>query len=317
VSTTYVAYPFVDQGVPMTAGTGPGAYATSFLAREATSFLRGASRDRPWFLVFAPTAPHEPWSPAPGDAGTFADVPIVMPDERAMNDVRGKPAWIRALPPIGANVARSLRDLRRRMLETLAEVDRSIRSLVDEVEARGELGRTLIVVLSDNGFAFGEHRWVGKRCPYEPCVRTPLVVRSPWADADAIETPVSNVDIAPTILDLAGLPVAGVEPDGISLRPSIDGRIAGALERDAVLIEWAGDADVPPWRGVRTDAFSYLEHADGTVELYDLAGLLGPADPLQLRNRASDPTYAEVRRTLAAALDGLVRNAPLSASPRR
>ena len=102
VSTTYAGYPFVDQGVPMTAGAGPGAYATTFLADEGLSFLRGASRDRPWFLVFAPTAPHEPWTPAPQDAGTFSDVPIVMSDRRAMNDVRGKPSWIRSQPPIDA-----------------------------------------------------------------------------------------------------------------------------------------------------------------------------------------------------------------------
>lgn len=315
VSTTYLGYPFVDQGVPMTAGTGAEAYATSFLAGEAMSFLRGASGDRPWFLVFAPTAPHEPWTPAPRDAGTFADEQIAMPDERTMNDVRGKPGWIRALPPIDADVARSLRDLRRRMLETLAEVDRSMRSLVAEVEARGELDRTLIVYLSDNGFSFGEHRWVGKRCPYESCVRTPLVVRSPWGDAGVVTVPVSNVDLAPTVLDLAGLDVGATDPDGLSLRPVIDDRVAGALERDAVLIEWAGDAEVPPWRGVRTETFSYLEHADGTVELYDLTGLIGPADPRQLRNRASDPAYAAVRRTLASTLRELERDTPDPASP--
>lgn len=310
VSTTYAGYPFVDQGVPMTAGTAPDAYATSFLADAAMSFLRGASLDRPWFLVFAPTAPHEPWTPAPQDAGTFTDVPFVTPDGRPMNDVRGKPAWIRELPPIDANAARSLRDLRRRMLETLAEVDRSLRSLVSEVDARGELGRTLIVFLSDNGFSFGEHRWIGKRCPYEPCVRTPMVVRSPWTEAAVVTTPVSNVDLAPTILDLAGLDVEAIAADGLSLRPTIDDRVPGSIDRDAVLIEWAGDGDVPAWRGVHTAAFSYLEHSDGTIELYDIAGSLGPADPAQLRNRADDPAYAAVRTMLAASLYELLRDAP-------
>ena len=199
--------------------------------------------------------------------------------------------------------------------KTLAEVDRSIRSLVGEIAARGELDRTLIVFLSDNGFSFGEHRWVGKRCPYEPCVRTPLVVRSPWADAGVVTAPASNADLAPTILDLAGLGAAAIDPDGVSLRPAIDDRVTGTLAREAVLIEWMGDAEVPPWHGVRTEAFSYLEHADGTIELYDHTGLLAAADPGQIRNRAGDPAYAEVREALAATLDELAGGSPIPAPP--
>jgi N-acetylglucosamine-6-sulfatase len=315
VSTTYEGYPFIDQGVPLTAGTGDGAYATSMLAGEAASFLRGASRALPWFLVFAPSAPHEPWTPAREDVGSFDGVAITTRDDRAMNDVSGAPDWVSALPPIDALAAARLRDERRSMLETLRGVDRAVRSLVAEVRARGELGDTLVIVLSDNGYSFGEHRWVGKRCPYEACVRIPLVVRSPWATAGEIETPVTNVDLAPTILDVAGLVTAAGESDGISLRPVLDEREGGSLGRAGVLIEWAGDAEVPAWRGVRTQDFSYLEHADGTIELFDLAGRLGAADPWELHNRADDPVYASVRRTLAASLAEMMGDEPRSAVP--
>jgi arylsulfatase A-like enzyme len=315
VSTTYVGYPYVDQGVPMTAGTTQSSYATSMLAAEATAFLRAASAERPWFLVFAPSAPHEPWTPAPQDAGTLGDAVVDMPGPRAMNDVRGKPGWIRALPEIDEGAASELEEHRRRMLESLTGVDRALRSLVGEIEARNELGRTIIVFLSDNGYSFGEHRWVGKRCPYDACVRTPLVVRSPWVDAGVVSTPVSNVDLAPTIMDLVDVtaPTAGV--NGRSLRPVLDDRAADDGDRRAVLIEWAGDDVVPAWRGVRTEAFSYLEHADGTIELYDLGGRLGHADPWELRNRASDPRYAAVRRALAASLDDLIAQEPVPAVP--
>lgn len=310
LSTTYAGYPFVDQGVPFTAGTSERAYATSLLADEASTFLRGASRELPWFLVYAPTAPHEPWTPAPQDAGSFAGVDVDAPSLRALNDVRGKPDWVRTLPAIEAAAADALVDERRSMLEALGAVDRALRSLVAAVRARGELERTIVMFLSDNGYSFGEHRWVGKRCPYDACVRTPLVVRSPWTVGRAVTTPVSNVDLAPTILDLAGLDVPG-QIDGRSLRPVLDDRIGAAPSRDAVLIEWAGDDEVPPWRGVRTEAFSYLEHTDGTVELYDLAGRLGPADPSELRNRADDPAYSAIRRELALTLEELVDGAPL------
>ena len=182
--------------------------------------------------------------------------------------------------------------------------------MIDEVLARGELGETVIVVLSDNGFSFGEHRWVGKRCPYSACVRTPLVVRSPWASAATVGTPVSNVDLAPTIVDLAGLATATPAFDGRSLRPMLDPGSSDALERDAVLVGWAGDGDVPPWHGVRTADFSYVEHADGSIELYDIGGALGPADPLELRNIADDPASAAVRSTLAATLRSMLAEEP-------
>jgi arylsulfatase A-like enzyme len=315
VTTTYERYPFVDQGVPLTAGTNGGAYATTMLAGEATSFLRGASGQAPWFLVFAPSAPHEPWTPEPQDVGAFDGVPIATAGERVMNDVDGAPDWVSALPAIDLVEAADLEQERRRMLETLLGVDRAIESLVAEVRARGELDDTLIIVIADNGFSFGAHRWVGKRCPYQACVRVPLVMRTPWAAPGEVEMPVTNVDLAPTILDVAGVEGGSSASDGLSLRPVLDDRMDTEIDRTAVLIEWAGDDDVPAWRGVRTEAFSYVEHADGTVELFDLAGALGTQDPWQLRNRADDPDYASVRRILATSLAALLEDDLRSAVP--
>ena len=312
VSTTYERYPFVDQGVPLIAGHTPGGYATTALADEAFAFLRGAAHEQPWFLMFAPTAPHDPSIPSLEDVGSFADEPIATPSERLLNDVQGKPAWVRSLPPIDPAMAASLDTRRRRMLETLTGVDRALGSLVAEVQARGELDRTLIVVVSDNGYSFGEHRWVGKRCPYNACVRMPFVVRSPWRGAGEISVPVSNVDLAPTIRDLVGayVEMPTVPTDGLSLRPLLDGRLDGVLVREGVLIEWTGDGDVPAWRGVRTQAFSYIEHADGSLELYDRAGVLSERDPDELRNVAHDPANDDVVRELAAMLVELAADLP-------
>jgi hypothetical protein len=89
----------------------------------------------------------------------------------------------------------------------------------------------------------------------------------------------------------------------------VDGTsFAGALLGGAwrppkgALIEWAGDRTVPPWQGVRTTDFAYIADADGTVELYDLTGVRGPADPLELQNRAGEPRYRGDVRRLAALL---------------
>jgi arylsulfatase A-like enzyme len=129
--------------------------------------------------------------------------------------------------------------------------------------------------------------------------------------------PVSNVDLAPTILDLTGLATGAERMDGRSLLPMLDDRVVDAFDRDSALIEWAGDAEVPSWRGLRTEDFSYVETSDGTIELYDLTGRLGPADPSELRNRAGDPRYRDVRRSLAASLDRLMAQTPVPALRRR
>ncbi len=314
-ATTYEGYPFVDQGVPLTAGTTDGAYATTMLTGEATSFLRGVSADAPWFLVFAPSAPHEPWTPAPQDFGTFDGVPIATAGEHVMNDVDDSPGWVTALPAIDAAMAEELDQQRRRMLETLRGVDRAIASLVTQVRLRGELDDTLIIMLSDNGFSFGEHRWVGKRCPYEACVRVPLVMRTPWSGPAQVDTPVTNVDLAPTILDVAGVDVHDGGFDGLSLRPIIDDEVDGGIDRAAVLIEWIGDDEVPSWRGVRTAEFSLIEHADGTIELFDLVGRWGAPDPHELHNQADDPAYAGTRATLTARLEALFAGDLRAAEP--
>jgi N-acetylglucosamine-6-sulfatase len=76
-------------------------------------------------------------------------------------------------------------------------VDGYLEALVDAVAARGELDRTVVVFLSDNGYAFGEHRWEGKLVPYDPSIRIPFAVRSPWTGGGTVSGLVSNLDVAP------------------------------------------------------------------------------------------------------------------------
>lgn len=313
LGTTYYGYHLIDQGVPKYVAESPQGYATTYLADEALSFLRAAPADEPWFLVYSPPAPHEPWLAAPGDRGTFTGQPVPSPSLREMNDVRGKPAWIRGLPPITTTGRALLLAQRRRARETLLEVDRAMQALTEQVQARGELDRTIIVFLTDNGFSFGEHRWTSKRCPYEPCVRTPLAIRSPWATHATVDDLVLNVDLAPTILDFVASSAAVAAPavDGLSLRPYLDRRSTDPPpDRQGVLLQYAGDDEVPAWVAVRTREFAYIRHSDGTLELYDLLGRFGEPDPGELRNRAEDVRFLPVVAELDALLESLVRAPP-------
>src|SRR4029453_11273662 len=91
---------------------------------------------------------------------------------------RGAPPWVATRPlPSAAQRTAWIED-QRRADETLLAVDDALRRLVDALGPR--IDRTVIFVLSDNGYSFGEHRWEGKRCPYDACVRIPLAIRSPW-----------------------------------------------------------------------------------------------------------------------------------------
>jgi arylsulfatase A-like enzyme len=209
-------------------------------------------------------------------------------------DVGDKPAWVRALPPLDEADRLRLREARRGAFETLLSVDEAVRSIVEAVEARGDLDRTAIAFVSDNGFAFGEHRWERKECPYDPCVRVPFLVRFPPAAHRVEDAPASTVDLAPTIAELAGLdPPATV--DGASLVSLLMGE--ARARRGPVFLEWAGDDSVPGWWQVRTPAAAYVELATGERELYDLR-----RDPDQLTNVVEDPAYAEVVDRLADAL---------------
>jgi arylsulfatase A-like enzyme len=307
-STTYSDFGLVDQGVALQTSDAAATYATDLLADNAVDFLRTAPDERPFLLYFATSAPHPPWTPPSRYAGAFSgeSLPVAPSvDERNVSD---KPAWVRKLRPVDASERAGFLADRRRASETLLAVDDAVERIVGQLAAGGELDRTVIFFLTDNGFSFGQHRIRGKRCPYEECIRTPFAVRVPGAEAQDVPGLISNVDLAPTIADLAGVR-PGQPVDGRSFAPALLGERWRAPP--GVFVEWVGDREVPAWQGVRTTDFAYIESADGTVELYDITGAIGAADPFELRSRSADPRYRGTVRRLAALLRTL-RSRPLS-----
>jgi arylsulfatase A-like enzyme len=307
VSTTYYDYGFVDQGVAMRVSDAPDSYATTFFADRAVEFIDEVPVDRPFFLYFAPSAPHAPFTPAPGDVGAFDDVRLPVPTSVHEADRSDKPRWVARKRPYTAPEVARLQDERRDQRETLLGMDDAVRRIVEALRARGELDRTVIVYLTDNGYAFGEHMIRGKRCPYEPCVHTPFAVRVPGLPAGTIDGLVSNVDLAPTLLDLAGAS-AGIDPDGVSFARALQGRRWRGPP--GVLLEYVGDAHLPGWWAIRTRDLVYIETADGTRELYDLTGRIGPPDPDQLDDRETWPRYRTAMGRLATLLDELRSHEP-------
>jgi arylsulfatase A-like enzyme len=293
-TSLYHDYTLIEQETPVRFDGAPEDYLTDVLADRAVEFVRAAPADRPFFLWFAPTAPHPPWVPAPRDVGAFAGLPIAEPPSVGEADVSDKPAWIRALPEIDSARRASLLEQHRESFETLLAVDDAIRAVVEALRARGDLDRTVILFLSDNGYAFGEHRWVAKRCAYDECTGVPFLVRYPPVAGRVEPALVSAVDLAPTIAQLAGV-TAPDAVDGTGLVPLLQGRRAGV---GPVYSEWVGDEVVPAWQQVRTSSFAYVELGTDERELYDLR-----ADPFELENVIDDPGYASVVERLARALE--------------
>jgi arylsulfatase A-like enzyme len=189
----------------------------------------------------------------------------------------------------------------------LLGVDDSVHAIMNALQARGALDNTVIVYLTDNGYSFGEHRWIGKRCAYDECTRTPFYVRYPDATMHTDNTVISNADIAPTLAELAGASPQLPE-DGRSLVPLIQG---GANEREfrrlGVVLEWAGDLDIPQYWALRTKRWLYVEYpTTGETELYDMEGSVGPADTYQLHNLSGDPSVVAPEALLSAELHRLI-----------
>jgi arylsulfatase A-like enzyme len=156
--------------------------------------------------------------------------------------------------------------------------------------------------MSDNGISLGEHRYgQRKSCGYEECTRVPLVIVPPLGQEAAFGAPrldhrlALNVDLAPTLADLAG--VAPERPtDGLSLRPLLeDPKLA--WDRAGLLELWAEEGDFP-FAGLRYERWKYLRYVTGEQELYDLS-----ADPYELDNLAAHPDQAAQLGDLAARLD--------------
>ncbi|MEX2274386.1 MAG: sulfatase [Actinomycetota bacterium] len=296
-ATVYEGYSLVVDGVPVPIGTGPWTYSTDVLAAEAADFIATAPPDRPFFLWFSPPAPHQPWQPPERHAGAFAGLRIEDPPAVGETDVSDKPKWVRALAPVDAVRRTAFREDRRREYETLLGLDDALRTIDEALDARGALQDTVVLFMTDNGYALGEHRWSTKSCPYDACTRTPLFLRIPAMPARVDERLAANIDVAPTLASLAGVQVPeGVE--GRSLVPSVSGEGAYPGWRDSIGLAFLGeDPIVPRWRAVRTSTFLFVEYETGEQEFYDLAGVFGAADPSQLENRSGDPALrAEVRR---------------------
>jgi arylsulfatase A-like enzyme len=303
-------YTVSDDGKPVTYGEAPRDYQTDVIAAKAEEILRSrAGSKQPFFVTVAPTSPHlerltreqTPPRPAPRYAGRYAAEPLPRKPSFDEADIADKPSHIRDRPRLSPAKRARVIETYRACLASLLAADDLVERLVKTLEETGQIGRTVIVFTSDNGFFFGEHRVAGgKYLPYEESIRVPLIIYDGrkggrFPAGATVAQPVSNVDLAPTIVDLAGARARRVM-DGRSVLPLVaDPRLG---KDRTLLIEGFGEGqDKPPFAAVRDPRWFYAEYRNGDRELYDLE-----TDPFELRSLHADPAHAAVRRDLAGRL---------------
>lgn len=277
-------------------------YQTDVFADRAVDFVeRSADGPEPFFMLVDTLAPHQENigfrgarnpRPAPRHLGRFRGEPLPRPSSFDERDVSDKPSFVRGQSRLDRKTIDAMARLHRSRLESLLAVDDAVGRIVDALGAAGALEETVIVFTSDNGYLLGEHRFrQGKRKLYEESVRAPLVIRGPGFPAGVAHRGLAgNIDLAPTILELAGARAAGRSVDGRSL---VQAAQSGTGRGRSILLEnGPGQA-----RGVRTERWSYIEHAGGERELYDMR-----ADPFQLQSLDGSRRHRGVERDLAREL---------------
>jgi arylsulfatase A-like enzyme len=273
-------------------------YITKVLQDRARAFLTDATRrEKPFMLLFAPSAPHLPAMPAPEDRALYGDLPLYRPPNHNELDVADKPQWLQAKPLLTGLQVRTLDELRLNQLRSLKSVDRAIAALLDLLAEKHELDNTVVFFISDNGHSWGEHRLASKIYAYDFSAHVPFAVRYPseFAAGAQVDGLVANIDIAPTLYDLADVS----PPPGVNGRSLLDLADGTAGWREELLIEaWGQDVH---YSAVRTERYLYIETDGDIPEFYDY-----DVDPFELDNRAADTAQAAIVDDLRRRLDRLL-----------
>ncbi|MDQ3663877.1 MAG: sulfatase [Actinomycetota bacterium] len=312
-----------------------GVNSPDLFGEQAIQFLDTVvANPEPFFLELSFVTPHNGRPHTDGDSGWLS--PWVRPrdrdtytgpvhpegpayDELDMSDKTGPGA---DLPPLTEKDEAQIAVRNQQRRESLASADRAVRRVLAALDEHSRSSNTYVIFTSDNGQFLGEHRIsLGKSQPYEPAARVPLLIAGPGVPAGNTWTaPAGMHDLAPTILEMAGVPTEGLdaELDGQSVLPTVE-RPEGDLNR-AVLLEQA-DLPIDPEdggqvryaapRSVRqtdwvyhaavTDRWKLIEWDQlGTYELYDLR-----ADPDEVDNLAYHPRYRSQQQRMVEQLERL------------
>jgi len=294
-------------------------YITDELTDYALSWLED-ERDpgKPFFLYLSHKAVHADFYPAEAYRDQYADAAVELPESAAATEANdaGKPMWVQNQRnswhgvdyPYHSDL--DVREYLRRYYQTLTSVDDSLGRVLDFLEENGLTESTAVLFMGDNGFLFGEHGLIDKRNAYEESMRVPFLAYGPglFPAGTVVESLAANLDIAPTVLDLAGVEPIPEQFEGVSLLPVMSGNAAEGGPREEFLYEYYWEYDfphTPTTFAIRTPDYKLIQYHGvwDTEELYDMAN-----DPREMTNLIRDPDLAEVIASLRHRLFELLEN---------
>jgi choline-sulfatase len=271
----------------------------AFHAEQKLYDLARGADDRPWCLTASFTHPHDPYVARRELWDMYSACNHLQPDIAALSYAAHDPHsrrifdandW-RSYDITEDQVARA----RRAYFANISYLDGKIAGLLDVLDRTRQ--EAIVVFVSDHGDMLGERGLWFKMSFFEGSARVPLMISAPGLEPGLIDTPVSTIDLCPTLCELAGVSMEEVMPwtDGESLVPLAKGR----RRESPVAMEYAAEATVSPMIALRSGRWKYTNCAVDPEQLFDLE-----ADPHELRNLAEDPAHADTLerfRVMAAA----------------
>ncbi|PJE35757.1 choline-sulfatase [Pseudooceanicola lipolyticus] len=264
-------------------------------ARMKLYDLARAADPRPWCLTVSFTHPHDPYVARRKYWDLYADcahlAPQVAPIPYAEQDPHAQRLfdandW-RKFDITDADVARS----RRAYFANISYLDDKIGELLQVLEDTRQ--EAIVVFASDHGDMLGERGLWFKMSFYEGAARVPLMIAAPGMQPGLVETPVSTIDLTPTLGRLAGIDMAEIAPwtDG----EDISDLANGAARTSPVAMEYAAEGSYAPLVSLRYGRWKYNRCALDPDQLFDLE-----ADPQELTNLAGEPAHAGTLQALRA-----------------
>ena len=294
---------FGGQGKYFNEVGGKTVHITDILAGRSVEFLNGCTAGQPFCLSVSFKASHcqdgdpKQFLYAPRYEKLYADKTMPVPRTATEAEFRKQPEFIQTSE---GRVRWKLRFSNPQQHQTsvrgyyrlITGVDDAVGKMMKVLEDRKLLGNTVVIFTSDNGFFLGEHGLAGKWFMHEESIRTPLLIRDPRVQnglqGQKRGEMALSIDLAPTILDYAGVRIPDVM-QGASLRPLVGGARPD-WRQDWFYEHLFKHKRIPPLEGVRTNRWKYVRYIDSkplVEHLYDVQN-----DPYGERDLAGDPAHA-------------------------
>lgn len=282
-------------------------YITDELTDYAVDWLQGRKENKPFMLYLSHKGVHADFIPAERHEGQLKEHHFNPPQTMQPGNHKDAPRWVfnqrnswhGVEYPYHSNL--DIGEYYKKYAEALLSVDESVGRVMAYLKEHKLLENTLIIYMGDNGFAFGEHGLIDKRTAYEASMRVPMLAHCPAIIEPGTEIAevVANIDIAPTILEAAGLQ-APEYMDGKSFLSLLKGDKKDW--RKGLMYEYYWERNfphTPTVHALRGDRYKYI-HYHGiwdTDELYDLQ-----EDPMETTNLVNSPEHQEIVKEMNGAL---------------